>query len=203
MSRCIGLAIKRAFDIVVSLTVLTLLSPLMALIALAIKLDDGGPVLYVQDRVGKDGKVFRCYKFRTMVVGAENKGLGLEVAQNDSRITRVGRFLRHWTLDEIPQLFNVLKGDMSIVGPRPTVLSQVARYTPWQQRRLEVKPGLAGWAWIHGRNSPLWAERIELDIWYVDHWSLCLDLYILLKAFLMLFRREGLYGEDGVVHDLE
>lgn len=203
MSCRIGLIVKRVFDIIVSLAALTLLSPLMALIALAIKLDDGGPVLYVQERVGKDGKIFRCCKFRTMVVGAANKGLGLEVAKDDPRITRVGRFLRHWTLDEIPQLFNVLKGDMSIVGPRPTVPSQVARYTPWQRRRLEVKPGMAGWAWIHGRNNPPWADRIELDIWYVDHWSLRLDLYILLKAFLMLSRREGLYGVDGVVRDLE
>jgi lipopolysaccharide/colanic/teichoic acid biosynthesis glycosyltransferase len=203
MNRRITLALKRAFDIVISLTALTLLFPLMALIALAIKLDDGGPVLYVQERVGKDGRIFRCYKFRTMVVGAENKGLGLEVAKDDPRITRVGRFLRHWTMDEIPQLFNVLKGDMSIVGPRPTVPSQVARYTPWQRRRLEVKPGMAGWAWIHGRNSIPWQERIELDIWYVDHWSLRLDFRILLKAFLMLFRREGLYDVDGVVHDLE
>jgi len=203
MKRRIAVAFKRAFDIVVSFTVLTLLSPLIAFIVLAIKLDDGGPVLYVQDRVGKDSKTFRCYKFRTMVLGAENKGLGLEVANNDPRITCVGRFLRHWTLDEIPQLFNVLKGDMSIVGPRPTVSSQVARYTPWQRRRLEVKPGMAGWAWIHGRNQPSWSERIELDVWYVDHLSLRLDLYILLQAFLMLFRREGLYGVDGVVHDLE
>ena len=203
MNRRIQLALKRAFDIIVSLAVLTLLSPLIGLIALAIKLNDGGTVLYVQDRVGKDGKVFRCYKFRTMVVGAENKGLGLEVAKDDPRVTRVGRFLRHWTLDEILQLFNVLKGDMSIVGPRPTVPSQVGRYTPWQRRRLEVKPGMAGWAWIHGRNQPSWSERIELDVWYVDHRSLRLDLYILLKALFMLFRREGLYGVDGVVHDLE
>ena len=203
MNRRIQPTLKRAFDIAISFTMLTLLSPLMALIALAIKLDDGGPVFYVQDRVGKGGKTFRCYKFRTMVVGAENKGLGLEVAKYDSRVTRVGRFLRHWTLDEIPQLFNVLKGDMSIVGPRPTLSSQVGRYTPWQRRRLEVRPGMAGWAWIHGRNNPPWAERIELDVWYVDHWSLRLDLYILLKAFLLLFRSEGLYGVDGVVHDLE
>jgi lipopolysaccharide/colanic/teichoic acid biosynthesis glycosyltransferase len=196
-------AVKRVFDLITSLLALIVLSPPMALIALAIKLDDGSPVLYVQERVGKDGKTFRCYKFRTMVVGAENKGLGLEVAKDDPRITRVGRFLRHWTLDEVPQLINVLKGDMSIVGPRPTVPSQVARYTPWQRRRLEMKPGMAGWAWIHGRNNPPWTERIELDIWYVDHWSLCLDLYILLRAFLMLFRREGLYGVDGVAHDLK
>ena len=192
-----------ALDLAASLLALALLSPLMALIALAIKLDDGGPVFYVQERVGKDGKTFHCYEFRTMIVGAENKGLGLEVAKDDHRIARVGRFLRHWTLDEIPQLFNVLKEDMSIVGPRPTVRSQVARYTPWQRRRLEVKPRMAGWAWIHGRNNPPWAERIELDIWYVDHWSLRLDLYILLKAFLMLFRREGLYGVDGVARDLK
>jgi len=191
------------FDIISSIAALVILAPLYVFIALAIKLDDGGPVLYVQDRVGKDGRIFRCYKFRTMMVGAENKGLGLEVAKDDPRITRVGRFLRHWTMDEIPQLFNVLKGDMSIVGPRPTVPSQVARYTPWQRRRLEVKPGMAGWAWIHGRNSIPWQERIELDIWYVDHWSLRLDFRILLKAFLMLFRREGLYGVDGIVHDLE
>jgi len=203
MNRRTALALKRFFDILISATTLTLLSPLMALIALAIKLDDRRPVFYVQDRVGKDGKVFRCCKFRTMVVGAENKGLELEVARDDARITRVGRFLRDWTLDEIPQLFNVLKGDMSIVGPRPTVPSQVARYTTWQRRRLDVKPGMAGWAWIHGRNNPPWAERIELNIWYVDHWSLWLDFYILFKAFLMLFRREGLYGVDGVSRDLE
>jgi lipopolysaccharide/colanic/teichoic acid biosynthesis glycosyltransferase len=199
----IQLALKRAFDAVISSAALTLLSPLIGLIALAIKLDDGGPAFYVQDRVGKDGRIFHCYKFRTMVLGAEKKGLGLQVARDDPRITRVGRFLRHWTLDEIPQLFNVLKGNMSIVGPRPTVPSQAARYTPWQRRRLEVKPGMTGWAWIHGRNNLPWADRIELDIWYADHWSLRLDLYILIKAFLMLFRREGLYGMDGVVHDLE
>jgi lipopolysaccharide/colanic/teichoic acid biosynthesis glycosyltransferase len=133
---------KRAFDIIVSLTALTLFSPFIALITLAIKLNGGGPAFYVQDRVGKDGRIFHCYKFRTMVLGAEKKGLGLQVARDDPRITRVGCFLRHWTLDEIPQLFNVLKGNMSIVGPRPTVPSQAARYTPWQRRRLGVKPGM-------------------------------------------------------------
>lgn len=203
MSRKITIALKRTFDVFVSFGVLTFLSPFLVLIALAIKLNDGGPVLYVQDRVGKDGKIFGCYKFRTMVVGAGNIGLGLEVAKDDSRITRVGHFLRHWTIDEIPQLFNVLKGDMSIIGPRPTVPSQVACYTSRQRRRLEVKPGMAGWAWIHGRNSIPWQQRIELDIWYVDHLSLRLDFHILFKAFFMLFRREGLYDADGVVHDLE
>ncbi len=199
----IQLTLKRVFDIAISLSILILFSPLIGLIALAIKLDDSGPVLYVQDRVGKDGKTFRCYKFRTMAVGAENKGLGLEVAQNDPRITRVGRFLRHWTLDEVPQLINVLRGEMSIVGPRPGLPHQAARYTPRQRRRLEVKPGMAGWAWIHGRNNPPWSERIELDVWYVDHWSLWLDFHILARAFVQLLRREGLYGADGIAHDLE
>lgn len=203
MNRRLALAVKRSFDVIISSTALILLSPLMALIALAIKLDDGGPVFFIQDRVGKDNKVFRCYKFRTMVIDAENEGLGLEVAQNDPRITLVGRFLRHWTMDEIPQLFNVLKGNMSVVGPRPGLPHQAVRYTPRQRRRLEVKPGMAGWAWIRGRNLLAWSERIELDIWYVDHWSLWLDFYILAKAVVQLFRREGLYGADGIAHDLE
>ncbi len=196
-------AFKRTFDIIVSLVALSLLSPLIALIALAIKLDDRGPVLFVQERAGKDGKPFGCVKFRTMVVGAAAMGRGLEIAPGDERITRVGRFLRSLTLDEIPQMLNIVKGDMSIVGPRPTVMSQVARYTPHQRRRLEVKPGMAGWAWIHGRNRLPWSERIEMDIWYVDHWSFWLDLKILFKAFLMLFRREGVYGQDGTVRDLD
>jgi len=203
MIRRIQLLLKRALDVTVSFAALTLLSPLMALIALAIKLDDHGPVLFVQDRVGRGGDTFRCFKFRTMIQGAESKGLGLPLVKGDPRITPVGDLLRHWTLDEIPQLFNVLKGDMSIVGPRPTVPSQVARYSLLQRRRLEVKPGMAGWAWIHGRNSIPWQKRIELDIWYVDHWSLLLDFRILIKAFVMVFRREGLYDADGMVRGLE
>lgn len=203
MNRRIQLALKRAFDIVISLVALILLSPLIGLVALSIKLNGGGPVLYIQKRVGKDDRIFRCYKFRTMVVGAENKGLGLEVSKDDPRITRAGRFLRQWTLDELPQLINVLKGEMSLVGPRPGVASQVARYTPRQRRRLEVKPGMAGWAWINGRNIISWAERIELDIWYVDHRSLRLDIFTLFKALGMALRREGVYGPDGIVRDLE
>lgn len=201
--RQIALALKRAFDILVALTALTLLSPFIVLAALAIKLDTRGPVSYLQKRVGRDGKVFACVKFRTMVVGAENQGLGLEVAQDDDRITRVGELLRNWTFDEVPQLINVLKGDMSIVGPRPTVPEQVARYTTRDRRRLEVKPGMAGWAWIHGRNSIPWRERIDLDIWYVDNWSLALDARILWKSFAVLLRREGVYGADGVTRGLE
>jgi len=201
--RQIALALKRAFDILVALTALTLLSPFIVLAALAIKLDTRGPISYLQNRVGRDGKAFACVKFRTMVVGAENQGLGLEVAQDDDRITRVGELLRNWTFDEVPQLINVLKGDMSIVGPRPTVPEQVARYTTRDRRRLEVKPGMAGWAWIHGRNSIPWRERIDLDIWYVNNWSLALDARILWKSFAVLLRREGVYGADGVTRGLE
>ncbi len=144
--RKIQMALKRLFDILVSFTVLILLSPLIGLVALAIKLEDGGPIFYVQERLGKDGRVFRCYKFRMMVVNAEKIGLGLRVMRDDPRITRVGRTLRHWRLDEIPQLLNVLKGDMSIVGPRPAVTAHLARYTPYQRRRLEMKP-----EWLVGR----------------------------------------------------
>jgi lipopolysaccharide/colanic/teichoic acid biosynthesis glycosyltransferase len=203
MFRSIQFALKRVFDISVSILVLILLFPPILVISIAIKLDDGGPVFFLQDRVGKHGKIFRCCKFRTMIVGAEQKGLGLEVARDDNRITRVGTLLRRWTLDEIPQLYNVLKGEMSIVGPRPTVPSQIARYTPEQLRRLDVKPGMAGWAWIHGRNKLPWAERIKLDIWYVEHWSFWLDISILFTAFMLLVRHEGVYGEDGIVRDLE
>jgi len=196
-------AIKRLFDFVVSIVSLLIVSPLFLFIALLIKLDSKGPVFYVQERIGKDGKPFDLVKFRTMVVGAEETGLGLEVARDDERITRVGRFLRQWTLDELPQLINVLRGEMGLVGPRPGMASQVARYTPRQRRRLEVKPGMAGWAWINGRNIIPWRERIELDIWYIDHWSLRLDLLILLKALGMALRREGVYGRDGIARDLE
>ena len=203
MGKSIGSALKRSFDILVSLIALTVLSPLIALIALAVLLDDGRPVLYSQRRVGKRGAAFRCYKFRTMVVGAEHKGLKLEVSRDDPRITRVGHILRQWTLDEIPQIINVLRGEMSMVGPRPGLPHQVERYTARQRRRLEVKPGMAGWALIHGRNTIPWGERIEHDVWYVDHWSPQLDLYIFVNAFVQLLRRQGLYGPDGISHDME
>jgi lipopolysaccharide/colanic/teichoic acid biosynthesis glycosyltransferase len=192
-----ALAIKRLFDILVSAGVLIVLSPLIGLIALAIKWEDGGPILFVQDRVGKGRRNFRCYKFRTMVLGAETIGNGLTVTADDARITRVGRVLRLWTLDEIPQLINILKGEMSIVGPRPWVPSQAAYCSPADRRRFDRKPGMAGWAWIHGRNRLPWDERVRLDLWYVDHWSLGLDFYILARAFVLLFRRDGVYAEQG------
>jgi lipopolysaccharide/colanic/teichoic acid biosynthesis glycosyltransferase len=166
-------------------------------------LDDGGPVLFVQDRVGRGRKNFRCYKFRTMVIGAEFIGHRHTVTANDSRITRVGRLLRLWTLDEIPQLVNVLRGDMSIVGPRPWVPSQAAYCAPGDRRRFNFKPGMAGWAWIHGRNRLPWDERVRLDLWYVDHWSLGLDFWILAKAVVLLFLRDGVYGSEGEVSHSE
>jgi len=192
-----ALACKRVFDMTVSGSALFVLSPLIGLIALAIKLDDGGPVFFVQDRVGRGRKNFRCFKFRTMIVGAECVGNRLVVTEGDSRITRGGRWLRDWTLDEIPQLWNVLKGDMSIVGPRPWVPSQAAYCSDDDNRRFNFKPGMAGWAWIHGRNRLPWDERVRLDLCYVDQWSLGLDFSILARAVVLLFRRDGVYFPGG------
>jgi len=150
--------------------------------AAAIKLEDGGPVLYRQTRVGLDGVDFELLKVRTMVVGAERQGAGWAVNRGDSRITRVGRVLRRLSLDELPQLWNVVRGDMSIVGPRPTLRYQVEQYDERQRHRLDVRPGITGWAQIHGRASLSWAERIELDLWYVEHRSPLVDLRILLHT---------------------
>ena len=188
-----ALAYKRVFDITVAAMALIFLSPLIGLIALAIKLDDRGPVFFIQDRVGRGRKNFRCYKFRTMIVGAEKIGNRLTVTADDQRITRVGRLLRDWTLDEIPQLWNVLKGDMSIVGPRPWVPAQAAYCSVEDSRRFDFKPGMAGLAWINGRNRLPWNERVRMDLCYVDHWSLLLDFSILLRAAVLLFRRDGVY----------
>lgn len=196
MSRKIALAGKRLFDLLVATGALICLSPVMAVIALAIKLDDRGPIFFIQERVGKGLRKFRCIKFRTMIVGAASLGDKFIVTKNDARVTRVGDKLRSWTLDEIPQLINVVKGEMSIVGPRPWVEAQARHCTPENHRRFDVKPGMAGWAWIHGRNRLPWDERVRLDVWYVDHWSLRLDAYILAKAFVLLFRRDGVYFSD-------
>ncbi len=193
----IDLAFKRLFDIAVAASALVSLSPVIALISLAIKLDDNGPILFIQERVGRSRRNFRCYKFRTMVFGAESIGNGLTVTANDSRITRVGRLLRLWTLDEIPQLINILIGDMSIVGPRPWVPAQAAYCSPADSRRFNFKPGMAGWAWIHGRNRLAWDERVRMDLWYVDHWSLSLDFSILKRAFVLLFRCDGVYFAES------
>jgi lipopolysaccharide/colanic/teichoic acid biosynthesis glycosyltransferase len=189
---------KRALDLVGATALLVLTSPLMALVALLIRLETPGHPLYRQQRVGRDGRPFEIYKFRTMVDGAEYVGAGLAVNEGDPRITRVGKVLRRWSLDELPNLINVVRGEMSLVGPRPTVQVQVDQYTPHQRRRLEVKPGITGWAQVNGRTSLPWAERIELDVWYVDHRSLALDLRILLKSIRLVFGGQGLYkGETG------
>jgi len=166
---------------------LVLTSPILAAAALAIKLEDGGPILYGQARVGKDGEDFDLLKLRTMVVGAERIGAGYAVDRGDPRITRTGRFLRRTSIDELPQLWNVLRGDMSVIGPRPTLRYQVEQYDPRQRRRLEVKPGLTGWAQVNGRAALPWPERIELDVWYVEHRSPRVDLQIMLRTPLALF----------------
>jgi lipopolysaccharide/colanic/teichoic acid biosynthesis glycosyltransferase len=180
--------VNRAADVVLAGAGLALTSPLLGLAALAVKLEDGGPVLYRQTRVGKGGEDFELLKLRTMVVGAETIGPGYAVDQGDARITRLGRLLRRSSVDELPQLWNVLRGDMSIIGPRPTLRYQVERYDERQWRRLDVKPGLTGWAQVHGRAALPWPERIELDVWYVEHRSPRVDLRILLRTPLALFR---------------
>jgi len=164
-----------------------LASPVLGVAALAVKLGDRGPVLFRQMRVGKDGSDFELLKLRTMVVGAESIGAGYAVNEGDARITRIGRILRRLSLDELPQLWNVVRGDMSMIGPRPTLRYQVERYDDRQRRRLDVKPGITGWAQVHGRAALPWAERIELDVFYVEHRSPLLDLKILLKTPLALF----------------
>ena len=187
---------KRLFDAVSAIAGLVVTSPLLAAAALAVKLEDRGPVLYRQTRVGRDGVDFELLKLRTMVVGAETQGAGFAVDQGDRRITRVGRLLRAASIDELPQLWNVLRGEMSLIGPRPTLRYQVEKYTARQARRLQVRPGLTGWAQIHGRASLSWDERIELDVWYVEHRSPRVDLKILLRTPLALFG--GTYkGETG------
>jgi lipopolysaccharide/colanic/teichoic acid biosynthesis glycosyltransferase len=187
---------NRALDVAAAGLGLAVASPALALAALAIKLEGGGAVLYRQRRVGLNGEEFELLKLRTMEVGAEQRGAGFAVDKDDPRITRVGRMLRRLSIDEVPQLWNVVRGDMSLVGPRPTLAYQVERYTPRQRRRLEVKPGITGWAQIHGRAKLPWEERIELDVWYVEHRSPWLDLKILARTPLALFA--GTYkGETG------
>jgi lipopolysaccharide/colanic/teichoic acid biosynthesis glycosyltransferase len=180
--------VNRGLDALLAGAGLALASPFLAAAALAVKLDDGGPVLYRQTRVGRDGRDFELLKLRTMVVGAERIGAGYAIDEGDPRITRVGRLLRKTSIDELPQLWNVLRGDMSVVGPRPTLRYQVEQYDARQRRRLEVRPGITGWAQVNGRASLSWAERIELDVWYVENRTPGLDLRILLRTPLALFR---------------
>jgi lipopolysaccharide/colanic/teichoic acid biosynthesis glycosyltransferase len=187
---------KRALDVAGASVGLLVSAPFLAAAAAAVKLEDRGPVLYRQRRVGKDGREFDLLKLRTMVLGAERLGAGYAVDEGDPRITGAGRVLRRLSIDELPQLWNVVRGEMSLVGPRPTLAYQVERYTERQRRRLEVEPGITGWAQIHGRASLPWDERIELDVWYVEHRSFWLDLRILARTPFALFT--GTYkGETG------
>ena len=179
---------NRAADVALAALGLAITAPVLGAAMLAVKLEDRGPVLYRQRRVGRDGHEFELLKLRTMVVGAETQGAGFAVDRDDPRITRAGRLLRRTSLDELPQLWNVLRGDMSLIGPRPTLRYQVERYDGRQRRRLEVKPGLTGWAQIHGRAELPWEDRIELDVWYVEHRSPWVDLKILARTPRALFR---------------
>jgi lipopolysaccharide/colanic/teichoic acid biosynthesis glycosyltransferase len=186
----------RALELVLAALALVLCSPLLAAAAVAIRLESPGSPIYRQRRVGRDGTAFDMLKLRTMVTGAESIGAGLAVDQGDARITRVGALLRRLSLDELPNLVNVIRGEMALVGPRPTVPVQVMQYTERQRRRLEVRPGLTGWAQVNGRAALPWSERIELDVWYVDHRSLRLDLVILARTVRMLATGHGLYRGD-------
>ena len=178
---------NRVADVALAGLGLVVSSPFLAAAAVAIKLEDGGPILFRQTRVGKDGTDFELLKLRTMVEGAERQGAGYAVDRGDARITRVGRFLRRTSVDELPQLWNVVRGEMSVIGPRPTLRYQVDRYDERQRVRLAVRPGLTGWAQVNGRAELPWADRIELDVWYVEHRSPRVDLRILLRTPLALF----------------
>jgi lipopolysaccharide/colanic/teichoic acid biosynthesis glycosyltransferase len=189
---------KRLLDVAIAGLAIVPAAPVIGLAAAAVRLESPGHPIYRQRRVGRDGHAFDVLKLRTMVTGAEHIGAGLAVDEGDTRITRVGAFLRRTSLDELPNLVNILRGEMSLVGPRPTLQVQVDRYTDRQRRRLEARPGLTGWAQVNGRASLPWPERIELDIWYLDHASLRLDLRILALSVRMAITGHGLYrGETG------
>jgi len=190
--------LPRALDLLIAGLALVLASPVIAIAAIAIKLGSPGPVIYRSRRSGLDGREFDLLKLRTMKVGSDPVGVGTPVFAGDTRVTRVGHFLRRFSLDELPNLVNVLRGEMAIVGPRPTLPSQVAQYTERERGRLAVRPGITGWAQVNGRASLPWSERIELDLWYIEHRSWRLDLKILWRSAQLVVRGEGLYkGETG------
>ena len=196
--RAVDALVRRTLDLVIAGAVAALTAPVVALLALAVRLESPGHPIYTQTRVGKDGALFEIYKLRTMVHGAEFTGAGLAIQEGDDRITRLGRFLRRYSLDELPNLWNVLRGEMSIIGPRPTLQVQVDQYTERERGRLAVKPGITGWAQVNGRASLPWSERIELDLWYVEHRTLALDFEILVRTVRMVVTGQGLYkGETG------
>ena len=193
--------VKRIFDLLFSIFLLVILSPALALIAIIIKLNSKGPVLFKQERVGEVGNLFKIYKFRTMLHNFNKLGHGFDLQKDDARITNIGNFLRRWSLDELPQLLNILKGEMSFIGPRPTLEYQVRQYNDFQRKRLLMKPGITGWAQVNGRNSLTWEERIYYDLWYVMNFSLSLDLEILIKTIKVTLLKEGIYGKAGNNYD--
>jgi lipopolysaccharide/colanic/teichoic acid biosynthesis glycosyltransferase len=198
VNRYLGSRRKRALDLAVAGALAVVGAPIVGLAALAVRLESHGHAIYRQTRVGKDGHVFKVLKLRTMVSGAEHMGAGMAVDEGDTRITRVGAFLRRTSIDELPNMINVLRGEMSLIGPRPTIQVQVDQYTDRQRRRLQARPGLSGWAQVNGRASLPWPERIELDLWYLEHASLRLDLRILVLTARMAVTGHGLYrGETG------
>jgi len=184
---------KNILDFIISVIGLVILSPIISIIALLIRVHLGSPVLFIQERPGQYGRIFRMYKFRTMT---DEKGPDGKLLPDEFRLTKLGKFLRSTSLDELPELINVLKGDMSLVGPRPLLVQYLDRYTPEQARRHEVKPGITGWAQVNGRNALTWDEKFKLDVWYVDNWSLWLDIKILIMTIVKIIKREGI-SADG------
>jgi len=191
------LFIKRAFDLLLSVAVLVLLSPLFALIAILIRMSSPGPILFRQKRLGKNASVFTIFKFRTMVVHTAATLADRVTYSTDPRITPVGRLLRDFRLDELPQLFNVIRGEMSIVGPRPLTPDFYPYYSERDKERLAMPPGITGWQQVNGASNHTWAQRIDLDVWYVHHASLWLDLQIISKTIPVALTREGVYASDG------
>jgi undecaprenyl phosphate N,N'-diacetylbacillosamine 1-phosphate transferase len=194
MNRIVQLTVKRCLDVLIAGAGLLLFWPVFILIAVCIKFSSRGPVFFLQERAGFRGKPFRILKFRTMVENADRIGTGLYVSQYDVRITRVGKILRRFSFDELPQLLHIVTGKMSLVGPRPGLPYHLERYTPEQTRRLLMRPGLTGWSQVNGRNLLSWPERIEKDVWYVDNFSLSLDARILLRTFTVWISADGLYA---------
>ena len=186
---------KRALDIGLTIPALGLLLPFLIVVAVLVKLTSRGPVFYIQERVGKDGVPFPFIKFRTMVVGAEEQGTGILALRDDPRVTAIGRILRRFSLDELPQFWNVLRGDMSLIGPRPGLAYQVNEYTSFQRRRLTVLPGISGWAQVNGRNAITWDERIKRDVEYIERLSFGMDLRILFRTVMAVIRSESLFAE--------
>lgn len=196
-SRSIGLAVKCLADVVVAAVLAVLLSPLLFICAVALVVDSPGPVFFRQRRLGRDGRLFRVFKFRTMVVDAEKLGTGILTCEGDPRVTRIGHIMRKYRIDEIPQLLNVLCGEMSLVGPRPLVPDYFDHWSDHDRRRLLMLPGITGWQQINGGERNTWQQRMELDVWYVEHWSLWLDLRILLRTPWVVMRADTAHDKDG------